>query len=165
MNIQPLKSEWVRLSGGYDVEFRHGIPFRVSDNGRSNPVSNPELIDEIRTIAGLDVRVGEWQAGEDENERVATLTITPAQLDEVLRRLARSSAALFVERFHKPIDQGDMDWDRLEYAEDFKLAVHLCGLEPGQVDRQEFLDRYVDVMHRESEILTEAIEPPVVRAE
>jgi hypothetical protein len=26
---------WQRLSNGIDVEFRHGVPYRVSDNGHT----------------------------------------------------------------------------------------------------------------------------------
>ena len=167
MNAQLPRSEWVRLSGGYDIEFRHGIPSRISDNGRPTGISDGELISEIREVAGLDVQIGDWTAGEAENEKEAVLVVSPTQLEEVLHRLAVASAALFVDRFHKPIDKSDIDWDTQEYAEDLRVALHHCGLQPGQVNRDEYLDGYVNAMHHETERLAGADEAPApaVRAE
>ena len=33
-------SGWIRLNNGYDVEFQHGKPLRVSDNGLGIDVDN-----------------------------------------------------------------------------------------------------------------------------
>lgn len=165
MSNQLPHSGWVRLSGGYDVEFRYGIPCRISDNGGAADVSDRELINEIRDVAGLDVQIDDWISGEVKNEKEAVLVVSPDQLGELLRRLALAAAALFVDRFGKAIDQSDIDWDTQEYAEDFQLALRLCGLEPGQVNRDDYLAGYVDAMHDETERLITTNEAPAVRAE
>lgn len=165
MSEQFPRSGWVRLPNGYDVEMRHGIPSRVSDNGRGGAASDDELTGAIRQLSGLDVRVGEWGPGEAPGEREAPVVVAPSQFGDVLRRLARASAALFVDRYHKPIDRSDVDWDSEEYAHDFNQALRHCGLGPGDVDRKAFLDDYLETMHRETRRLVTAPEGPIVESE
>lgn len=141
---------WKRLASGFDVEFRHAIPVRLSDNGDPGRSPGPQLLEEIARIAGLHVRLGRWLPGEHPNEHEARLYVDSGELREVLRRLAKSSAALFVERYHKPIDREDVDWDRLEYARDLSTALEDCDMQWEDIDRDAFLDDYLDVMHEES---------------
>lgn len=141
---------WKRLASGFDVEFRHAVPVRLSDNGGPGRTPEPELLEEIARIGGLHVRLGRWLPGERPNEHEARLYVESRELPEVLRRLAKSSAALFVERYHKPIDREDVDWDTLEYRKDLGRALEDCGMQWEDIDRDAFLDDYLDVMHEES---------------
>jgi hypothetical protein len=156
---------WKRLANGFDVEFRHAIPVRLSDNGDPGRTPEPELLEEIARIGGLHVRLGRWLPGEHPNEHEARLYVENEELPEVLRRLAKSSAAMFVERYHKPIDREDVDWDRLEYVKDLRTALEDCGMQWKDIDRDAFLDDYLDTMHEESRRLAESKTSPRVEPE
>jgi len=84
---------------------------------------------------------------------------------EVLRRLALSSAAMFIDRFHKPVDAGDVDWDRLEYLKDFREALDHCGLAWGDIDKDAHLDGYLETMHIETQRLAQSTDSPMVEPE
>ena len=127
--IHTSTNGWERLSNGFDVEFRHSIPYRLSDNGMAQGETPPELLEEITSLGRLHVRVGDWHAGESPGEHEASLYVTGRELPEVLQRLARSAAAVFVNRYHKPVDHSDVDWDRLEYLKNFCAALDHCGLD------------------------------------
>ena len=153
---------WQRLPSGYDVEFRHGIPVRLSDNGRRGVLSESELCAEIEVLGGLSVEAGEWVDGEKPGEREAPLFVDGDAFVEVLGRLARASAALFVDRFHKPVDAADVDWDRLEYLKDFSTALGHCRLAATDVDQDACFDGYAETMHRTARRLVRArTQPPV----
>ena len=147
---------WERLSNGFDVLLEHGVPVRLSDNGRrlENPLE--ELADMIGAQAGLQVSIGNWEAGEADGEKEAPLRVARDQFDEVLHRLALASASLFVERFNKAIDRLDVDWDMVEYDSDFEAARRCCGLDWSDVDKPTHFERYVAVMHEETRRLTGA---------
>ncbi len=153
---------WQRLPSGYDVEFRHGIPVRLSDNGRGEVLSETDLCAEVKALGGLSVESGEWVDGEKPGEREAPLFVDGDAFVEVLGRLARASAALFVDRFHKPVDAVDVDWDRLEYLKDFSTALGHCRLAATEVDQDACFDDYAETMHRTARRLARArIQPPV----
>ncbi len=159
---EDIRNGWHRLSNGYDIEFRHGIPVRLSDNGSAAPDSESQLYAEIAALAGLPVVRATWVAGERPGEREAPLFVDDRELTEVLRRLARSSAALFVDRYHKAVDEGDVDWDRLEYLKDFNAALAHCQLAPDAVDQEACFDDYAEAMHLEARRLArERTAPPV----
>ena len=86
------------------------------------------LLEEVSALGKLHVCLGAWESGERAGEHEASLTVSGREFAEVLRRLAVSSAELFVERYHKPVDEGDTDWDKLEYLKDFRAALEFCGL-------------------------------------
>jgi len=132
-----INNGWARLPSGFDVEFMHGIPVRVSDNGKGTAVDAAVLCAEIAALGGLRVTQGEWRSGEAAGEHEARLVVADDQFAEVLGRLARASAALFFDRFHKPVDTSDVDWDRLEYLRDFGAALEHCGLERAAVDEED----------------------------
>ena len=165
MANRPLLHGWQRLSNGFDVKFRHGIPVRASDNGKALVTSGTELPDEIATISGLRVRIGEWSPGEKPDEREARIMVSGDQLAEVLRRLALAAAVIFYDRFRKPLDKEDIDWDTLEYANDFHTALECCALEWNEVDKEAYIGDYVETMHRETLRLAASQEPPLVEPE
>jgi hypothetical protein len=160
-----IDNGWHRLPGGYDVEIRHGVPVRVSDNGLGGTVSDAGLGEEIGVLTGLPVTPGAWTAGEGPGEREAPLYVAREAFAEVLHRLARSSAAVFVDRFQKPVDAGDVDWDRLEYLRDFSLALTHCRLTAAEVDQDAWYEGYVEAMHGEARRLAQARTPPPVEPE
>lgn len=159
------KNGWERLATGFDVEFRHGIPIRVSDNGKELTTPESALIDEITALGGLRTRMGEWQPGEAAGEHEAQLWVSGEQFGAVLGKLALAAATLFIDRYGKPIDKDDVDWDTLEFVTDFRAALDYCGLEWGAVDRDSYRDAYLDTMHRETRRLAASQETPLVEPE
>jgi hypothetical protein len=160
-----IMNGWERLPNGFDVEFRHSIPVRISDNGLGLTVPEAVLLEEVTALGKLHVSRGEWVSGERAGEHEACLYVSRGEFTEVLRRLAASSAALFVERYHKPVDRRDVDWDRLEYLKDFAAALDFCRLDEGDADRDACFDDYIEVMHRETLRLTQSDESPLVEPE
>lgn len=160
-----ISNGWHRLPSGFDVEIRHGIPVRISNNGRTGAVSDTKLCEEVRVAAGLPVMSGEWSAGERAGEREVPLYVASAAFPEVLQRLACASAAVFVDRFHKPVDAGDVDWDRMEYLKDFSAALAHCRLTAREVGQDSGFDDYVTTMHREARRLAQLRTPPPVEPE
>ena len=160
-----VKTGWERLPNGFDVEFRHSIPVRISDNGRGMTVPEEVLLEEVSALGKLHVCLGDWQSGERAGEHEASLTVSDREFAEVLRRLAVSSAELFVERYHKTVDASDVDWDRLEYLADFSAALEFCGLARGDIDIDVYFDAYVEAMHRETHRLVRSGELPLIEPE
>ena len=165
MHNVSVRNGWESLPNGFDVEFRHSIPVKVSDNGRGMTVPEDVLLEEVSALGKLHVCLGDWESGERAGEHEACLTVSGREFAEVLRRLAIASAALFVERYHKPVDDNDVDWDRLEYLKDFSTALECCGLAWGDVDMDDCFDDYAAVMHRETRRLAQSGELPLVQPE
>jgi hypothetical protein len=165
MTDATMRNGWERLPNGFDVEFRHNIPTRLSDNGKGLTIPESTLIEEITALGGLHIKLADWEPGELPNEHEARLLVSSKQLKEVLQRLALSSAELFVDRFHKPVDKNDIDWDRLEFLNDFRKALNYCGLVWGDVDKSDYLDDYVETMHLETHRLAQRQDTPMVEPE
>jgi hypothetical protein len=165
MSNTTMKNGWERLPNGFDVEFRHGIPVRISDNGRGLTVPEEVLLEEVTALGKLHVCLGDWESGEGAGEHEACLYGSAGEFTEVLKRLAASSAALFVERYHKPVEKSDVDWDRLEYLKDFETALEFCRLSRSDVDMDACFDDYVAVMHNETRRLVQSGERPAVDPE
>jgi hypothetical protein len=111
------------------------------------------------------VSLGDWEPGGLPGEHEARVFVSGREFTEVLRRLALASAALFVERYHKPISAWDVDWDRLEYIRDFNIAREICRLDSAAVDRDEYFGVYAGIMHRESHRLVQSGELRMVAPE
>jgi hypothetical protein len=156
---------WESLPNGFDVEFWHSIPVRISDNGHGMTVPEEVLLEEVTALGKLHVCLGDWESGERVGEHEARLYVSGREFAEVLKRLAVSSAALFVERYNKPVSDSDVDWDRLEYLKDFRIALEFCGLAWGDVDMDACFDDYIQVMHRETRRLAQSGEYPLVDPE
>ena len=159
------KNGWVSLSNGFDVELKHGIPVRLSNNGIEIPADDAQLVEEVGSLTGLTVVIAGWEDSDEPGEQEARLCVDALQFEQVLNRLALASAALFVDRYHTPIDQDSVDWDDAEYARDFNHAVECCCLELGEMDRKEYFSMYVEQMHAETKRLIDAGESPLVDTE
>jgi hypothetical protein len=159
------QSGWVSLSNGFDVELQHGIPTRLSNNGIEIPADDAQMVTEVGRLTGLTVVVSGWVDADEPGEQEARLCVDALQFEQVLRRLALASAALFVERYHTPIDQESVDWDSAEYARDFNHAVECCCLDQGEMDRKSYFSMYVEQMHAETKRLIDAGESPLVDTE
>jgi hypothetical protein len=165
MHNADVRNGWESLPNGFDVEFRHSIPVRISDNGHGMTVPQEVLLEEVSALGKLHVSLGDWESGERSGEHEASLYVSGQEFSEVLRRLAVSSAALFVERYHKMVDKRDVDWDRLEFFRDFRTALKACGLDRGEVDMQDHFYNYIAAMHEEVERLMLSGESPLVEPE
>lgn len=165
MNNRTITNGWERLPSGYDVEFIDNVPVRISDNGSDPPTPGTELVEQIEALTALQVRLGEWESGERQNEHEARLLVSDKQFAEVLQRLALSSAAVFFDRFQKAVGKDDVDWDRMEYLKDFRTALEHCGMRWGDVDQDAFLADYGETMHQETRRLAQAAKMPPVEPE
>ena len=165
MNENITTNGWVSLDNGFDVELQHGIPVRLSNNGRDIPDDETRLVEEVSRLSGLTVVVSGWEEADEPGEKETRLCVDALQFDEVMRRLALASAALFVDRYHSPIDKDSVDWDSAEFARDFNHAVECCCLDPGDMDRSSHFSAYVELMHAETRRLLDAGETPMVDSE
>jgi len=156
---------WTRLSCGCDLELRHGIPVRLSSAGGAPDIPAAVLSEEVAALSGLHVSVGEWLPGEAAGEVQAKVLVNSEQFTEVLNRLALSAAVLFYDRYRKPVDRADVDWDTLEYANDFRRALDYCGLDWDEVNRDACKAEYLRTMHTETRRLSETTELPLVEPE
>jgi hypothetical protein len=156
---------WKRLPCGCDVELQHGIPVRLSCAGGVQDMQGPALSEEVAAHTGLRVSIGEWLPGEAAGEFQAETRVTGEQFTEVLNRLALSAAALFFDRYQKPVARDDVDWDTLEYANDFRRALDYCGLDWGEVDRDSCRAGYLKTMHAETRRLAATAASPLVEPE
>ena len=165
MTVITAQNGWVTLSNGFDVELLHGIPIRLSNNGLDIPADDASLVEEVSKLTELTVVIKGWEESEECGEQEAALCVDALQFEEVLRRMALASAALFVDRYHTAIEQDSVDWDSAEYARDFNHAVDCCCLDASDMDRKEYYSNYVAHMHSESKRLLDSDEPPIVEAE
>ena len=165
MNEKTTTNGWVSLGNGFDLELQYGIPVRLSNNGRDIPDDETQLVEEVSRLAGLTVVVSGWGDADEPGEKETRLCVDALQFDEVLRRLALASAALFVDRYHTAIDKESVDWDSAEFARDFNHAVECCCLDPGDMDRSTHFSAYVDLMHAETRRLLDSGESPMVDSE
>lgn len=160
-----LINGWERLPNGFDVQFVHNIPVKLSDNGIESDVSKQVLAEEISALGELHVEIGDWVIGEKPDEHEAPLFVSTHQIKEVLHRLALSSAALFYDRYKKPISKRAVDWDEQEYHKDFGEALKDCGLDWGDLKQSKYHDYYIDTMHEETKRLAGLKDPPFVEPE
>jgi len=165
MTENTTQNGWTSLSNGFDVEFHHGIPVRLSNNGLDIPSDDAQLVDEVISLSGLTVVISGWEDAEEPGEKETGLCVDVLQFEQVLSRLALASAALFVDRYHTPIDKNSVDWDSEEYSRDFNHAVDCCCLDAGEMDRKEYFNVYVTLMHAETRRLLESGESPMVDPE
>jgi len=166
MSFNITDNGWSRVTPVLDVEVLHGVPVRVS-KAESSPQTDIQQIDEsliaekVHELTGLHVSVCDPK-NVSANEQEWSVCVDRQEFEEVLHRLALASAAMFVDRFHKAIDRNDVDWDSAEYNYDFNHALERCCLPWGALNKNEYFERYVDYMHKESlRLVYEGISPYV----
>jgi hypothetical protein len=159
------RSGWVRLSSGFDVELSHGIPVRLSDNALDKQADDAQLVEEIADLTGLTVTIEGWVASSEAGERETRLCVDALEFGDVLQKLALTSAVLFVDHYHKPIDPDAVDWDSAEYARDFNHAAVCCCIDADEMKRRDYFDDYVSTMHVETQRLVKEVITPIVDAE
>lgn len=160
-----VQNGWVTLTNGFDVELLHGIPIRLSNNGIDIPADDATLVEEVSKLTELTVVIKGWEDAEECDEQETLLCIDALQFKEVLRRLALASAALFVDRYHTPIEKDSVDWDNAEFARDFNHAVDFSCLDADEMNRQDYVADYVTQMHLETHRLLDSGASPMVEAE
>ena len=164
MLIGTSHNGWNRIASGLDVEIEHGVPVRISNTNKSKYLNERTISNKILKLTGLTVSMEDWiTITPDEQER--SLCIDKKEFTEVLNRLALASAAMFVDRFHKPIDRNAVDWDKAEYAYDFNHAVEHCCIPYGTLNKDYYFESYIIIMHEESVRLYEEGISPIVEAE
>jgi len=154
-------SGWCRIKAFLDVEFQHGIPVRISITNTSHHLDERAVSRKIHELTGFTVSMHDWK-NINTDEQECSLCIDKKEFAEVLRRLALSSAAMFVDRFHKVIDSSAVDWDDVEYNYDFNHAVEHCCIPYGTINKSDYFSNYIKIMHDESaRLINEGVSPMV----
>jgi len=164
MQIQSYQDGWNRIASGLDVEIEHGVPVRISSKIPDDEINAQSISERVRALTGLRVTLnGRTDISSDEKE--IAVCIDKSEFAEVLRRLALSSAALFVDRYRRPIDNSAVDWDYAEYNRDFNHAVEHCCIPYGTLNKEHYFEGYIKTMHEESLRLIDEGITPFVEAE
>lgn len=137
---------WVTLPDG-EMYVDHGVPRQVRTDGET--IADVErLVGAIADITGLHVTLGRWEMDEDAGDWTATIHVDAQDVAEVLKRLARASAETFYDRYRKPIDASDTDFDDEACAQDFNVALGVCGLRWDQLDERAMRVTYRRALHQ-----------------
>jgi len=174
MSFSVTDNGWNRVTPVLDVEVLHGVPVRVSKTEFSTQADSTQadmqqideslITEKVHELTGLHVSVCDPK-NVSASEQEWSVCVDKKEFEEVLRRLALASAAMFVDRFHKAIDRNDVDWDSAEYNYDFNHAMEHCCIPWGTLNKNDYFERYVDDMHKESLHLINAGISPHVGAE
>ena len=164
MSMNTCDSGWHRIDSGLDVEFQHGVPVRISNTAPSLNLDQQAVSKKIHELTGFTVSMHDW-INVNAVEQEWSVCIDKKEFEEVLRRLALSSAAMFVDRFHKVIDSSAVDWDDAEYNYDFNRAVEHCCIPYGTINKNDYFSSYIKTMHDESARLINEGVSPLVEAE
>lgn len=161
MSMSTGHSGWHRIESGLDVKFQHGIPVRISNSGSSHHIDERSVSKKIHELTGFTVSMHDW-TNNNAGEQEGAVCIDKKEFEKVLHQLALSSAAMFVDRFHKAIDRNAVDWDASEYAYDFNHAVEHCCMTYGTINKNTYFSHYIKTMHEESvRLINEGISPMV----
>ena len=164
MPMNTCHSGWRRIKPYLDVEFQHGIPVRISSIEPSRQLNKRAVSRKIHNLTGFTVSIQNWK-NVNTDEQEWSICIDKKEFNEVLRRLALSSAAMFVDRYHKVIDGNAVDWDDAEYNYDFNHAVEHCCIPYGTINKSNYFSDYIKTMHEESARLINEGVSPLVEAE
>ena len=140
---------WKRIEPCLDVEIEHGVPVRISNTNTSRRLNELSISHKVQKLTGLKVSVDNW-INITPGEQEWSVCVDKREFVEVLRRLALSSAAMFVDRYHKPIDHNAVDWDSAEYNYDFNHAIEYCCIPYGTLNKDYYFDDYIKAMHEET---------------
>ncbi len=164
MQMSSCHCGWRRIKSCLDVEIQHGIPVRISNTNTSHHLDERAISRKIHELTGFTVSMHDWK-NINADEQQWSVCIDKKEFEEVLRRLALSSAAMFVDRFHKVIDSSAVDWDDGEYNYDFNQAVEHCCIPYGTINKSDYFSNYIKAMHDESARLINEGVSPLVEAE
>ena len=160
---------WSRVASGLDIEVQHGVPVRISNtkisgSRKTEEFNETSVTDKIFELTGFNVSMHDWMSV-TADEQEWSVCIDKKEFTEVLKCLAISSAAMFVDRFHKAIDHNAVDWDNAEYNYDFNQAVVHCCIPHGSLNKDHYFEQYIKTMHEESIRLIDDGISPMVEAE
>lgn len=160
---------WNRVASGLDIEVQHGVPVRISNTKtagahRAQDFNEASVTEKIFELTGFNVSMHDWMSV-TANEQEWSICVDKREFTQVLKRLALSSAAMFVDRFHKAIDDNAVDWDSAEYNYDFNQAVEHCCIPHGTLNKNHYFEQYIKIMHEESVRLINDGISPMVEAE
>lgn len=164
MSINFSHCGWTRTATGLDIEVKHGLPMRVSNTDTSQHIDEQQISEKVYKYNGFTVSLHDG-VNESPLEQQWSVCIDIKEFEEVLRGLALSSAAMFVDRFHKPTDRYAVDLDYAEYTFDFNHAIKHCCIPWNMLKKEDYYDRYIDIMHKESVRLINNGISPIVEAE
>ena len=140
---------WVSLPSRGEIYLEHGVPRHVRIDDKIT-ADVERLVDEIIDVTGLHVTLDRWLPAEEAGEIVAAVHVSVQDISEVLKRLARASAETFFDRYHKPIDASDTDFDDEACAQDVNTALQVCGLQWAQfhLDQPALRGSYRQALHQ-----------------
>ncbi len=164
MSMNTCHNGWLRVKSGLDVEFQHGVPVRISNTNSSHHINERIISKKIHALTGFTVSMHN-RVNINSGEQEWAVCIDKKEFEEVLHRLALSSAAMYVDRFHKIIDSSAVDWDVAEYNYDFNHAVEHCCIPYGTINKSDYFSNYIKTMHAESARLINEGVSPLVEAE
>lgn len=155
---------WSRIAANLDVEIQHGIPVRVTSSDNTCILDENSVAESIAMLTGFTVSVQD-RVATDPDEQQWSISVSRHEFGRVLLNQALASAAIYVDRFHKPVNKTAVDWDLAEFNHDFNVAIERCCLPYDSVDRNDYFEPYVNVMHEESQRLIEQGISPLIEAE
>jgi hypothetical protein len=122
---QNLHNGWGQIAPGIDVEFQHGVQLRIASQSSGQRLNEPHIANRVHELTGLTVSVKSW-INAIPDERESSINIDMNEFDEVLTRLAMSSAAIYIDRFHHAIDSNTEEWIDEVHSFDFNQAIERC---------------------------------------
>jgi len=169
MQTYSFQDGWKRIGTGLDVQVLHGVPVCLSHQENSakkieGQLNSHTISDKVLELTGFRISLQNWKDIAD-NEKESSVCINRGDFDEVLRRLALSSAAMFVDRFHKPLDRYAVDWNNTEFTYDFNHAAEHCCIPYDSLNKENYFNDYIKTMHDESVRLIDEGISPFVEAE
>lgn len=138
---------WIALPSEGEVYLEHSVPRQVWVPG-TRLVDVERLAGEVADVTGLHVTIDRWDVDEEAQGIEAGVHINAEDLGKVLERLAQASAETFYDRYHKPMDAGDTDFDDEAYAQDVAMALDACGMHWGQFDPHALRTTYEHALHQ-----------------
>jgi len=161
MAKQNLHNGWSRIAPGIDVELQHGIPVRIANHSTGQQLDEQHIANRVYELTGLTISVSSW-INVTPDERESTVCIDMKEFDEVLTRLAMSSAAIYIDRFHHAIGSNAEEWINEEYSFDFNQAIERCCIPWGTINKSDYYGHYSELLRSETtRLISEGISPLV----
>jgi len=156
-----LHNGWSRIAPGIDVELQHGVPVRIASQSTGQQLNEQHIANRVYELTGLTVSVKSW-INVTPDERESTICIDRKEFDEVLTRLAVSSAAIYIDRFHHAINSNSQEWIDEEYSFDFNQAIERCCIPWGTLNKSDYYEHYSEILQNETaRLISEGISPSI----